>query len=92
METDVTDNPAQHRFELKIGTELALATYRREGDRVILTHTEVPPALNGQGIGSRLAAGVFAHIRAQGNKAVLRCSFLVAWAARHPEVADLVED
>ena len=44
METDVTDNPAQHRFELKIGTELALATYRREGDRVVIRFAD-----NGRG-------------------------------------------
>ncbi|MFG1398820.1 GNAT family N-acetyltransferase [Roseixanthobacter pseudopolyaromaticivorans] len=90
MPTDVIDNPAQNRFELKVGDELALAYYKRDGDRIILTHTEVPQALSGQGIGSRLAAGAFAHIREDGNKAVTQCSFMAAWSARHPEVADLV--
>ncbi|MFG1462410.1 GNAT family N-acetyltransferase [Xanthobacter sp. DSM 24535] len=90
MDSSVTHNPALNRFELKVGDELALAYYKLEGDIVTLTHTEVPQALSGQGVGSRLAKGVFAHIRADGHKAVTQCSFMAAWASRHPEVADLV--
>jgi len=92
MEAEVVDNPAQHRFELAIdgGDEVAAAYYRVEGDRVILTHTEVPPAASGRGIGTRLAKGVFDSIRASGRKAVPKCPFMGAFAARHPEYADLV--
>lgn len=89
----VTDNPAEHRFELPIDGsdgEIAAVYYRIEDDRLILTHTGVPHQFSGQGIGSRLARGVFDAIRASGRKAVLRCSFLGGYYARHPEYSDIV--
>src|SRR5918993_2947476 len=88
MAAGVRDNPDQHRFELPVGEALAAAYYRVDGNRVVLTHTEVPQELSGQGIASRLAEGAFALIRASGRKAVTRCSFMAQWASRHPEVAD----
>lgn len=92
MSAEVRDNPEQHRFELPIeGDDIAAAYYRVDGDRVILTHTEVPFEYSGQGIGSRLARGVFDAIRASGRKAVLKCSFMGAFYARHPEYSDIVD-
>lgn len=90
MDNAVVDRPDQNRFELAIGDELALAYYRIEGDHIVLTHTEVPQALSGQGVGSRLAKGVFEQIRASGRKLVPRCSFMAGWVSRHPEYNDLL--
>jgi predicted GNAT family acetyltransferase len=90
MDHKVVDNPAQHRFEMAVDDVLAVAYYRLDGDRVVLTHTEVPQELNGRGIGSQLAEGTFALIRESGRKAVTKCSFMAGWASRHPAVADLV--
>lgn len=89
----VTDNPAEHRFELSIDGsdgDIAAVYYHVEGDRLILTHTEVPYQFSGQGIGTQLARGVFDTIRATGRKAVLRCSFMGGYYARHPEYSDIV--
>lgn len=91
MDNPVVDRPDQNRFELAIGDELALAYYRIEGDRIVLTHTEVPQALSGQGVGSRLAKGVFERIRASGRKVVPRCSFMAGWVSRHPEYNDIID-
>jgi uncharacterized protein len=93
MSTTVIDNPANHRFELPIEgeEEIAAAYYRIENGRVVITHTEVPQQFSGQGIGSRLARGVFEAIRASGRKAVLKCPFMSAFAARHPEYSDIVD-
>lgn len=86
-------NMAEHRYELPIegSDELALAFFRddQNGNRV-LTHTEVPFQFSGQGIGSRLAKGVFDDARATGIKLALQCPFMGAWFARHPEYADVV--
>lgn len=88
--TDVVDNPAQNRFELAVEGGIAVAYYEDRGDRIVLTHTEVPQHLSGQGIGSRLAHGVFEALRANGSKVVTKCPFMSAYAARHPEYADMV--
>lgn len=92
MDHEVRDNPEEHRFELPItGDAMAAAYYRLDDGRVVLTHTEVPFEFSGQGIASRLAAGVFELIRASGRKAVLKCSFMANYYAKHPEYADIVD-
>ncbi len=90
MKGSVIDNPAQHRFELPVGDAIAVAVYRLEGERVILVHTEVPQELSGQGIGSKLAEGVFELIQGSGRKVVTECPFMAGWVGRHPEYAKLV--
>lgn len=87
----VIDNPAEHRFELPIDggeDDIAAIYYRIEDNNLI--HTEVPYQFSGQGIGSQLARGVFEAIRATGRKAVLRCSFMSGYYARHLEYSDVV--
>ncbi|MGH6653252.1 MAG: GNAT family N-acetyltransferase [Sphingopyxis sp.] len=92
MATEVIDNPAQHRFELGLDDDaVAAAYYRIEDGRVVLIHTEVPYEYSGQGVGSRLARGVFDAIRASGRKAVLKCSFMARFYAAHPEYSDIVD-
>ena len=93
MDEQVTENAAMHRFELPIDGgdgAIAAAYYRDEDGVFVLTHTEVPSGFGGRGIGSRLARGVFEILRATGRKAILRCPFMDAWYAKHPEYADVV--
>jgi predicted GNAT family acetyltransferase len=52
-------------------------------------HTEVPAALRGRGVGSRLVAGALADVRRQGLKVIARCSFVKAFMGRHPKLSDL---
>lgn len=92
MSDQIIDNPDQRRFELALDDDqVAAAYYRTEDGRVVLTHTEVPYEFSGQGIGSRLARGLFDAIRASGRKAVLKCSFMARFYAAHPEYADMVD-
>jgi predicted GNAT family acetyltransferase len=88
--TGVRDNKALSRFELDVDGTPAFANYRLVPGKVIITHTETPPALRGRGIASELVKGALALIRADGLKVVAGCSFVVDYLERHPEVADLV--
>jgi predicted GNAT family acetyltransferase len=90
MAEEVVERPERQRFEMAVDGELALAYYRVENGRLVLTHTEVPQRLSGRGVGSALAKGVFEALRASGRKAALACDFMGAYAARHPEVQDVV--
>jgi len=90
MTAVVRDNKALSRFELDVGEAVAFANYRRVGDRVIITHTETPPALRGRGIASELVKGALALIGADGLKVVAGCSFVVDYLRQHEEYADLV--
>ena len=88
---DVVENPEQNRFELTLDGGTALVAYRRDGTRLVLVHTEVPSQFAGQGVGSRLAKGVFELLRASGRKAVVRCEFLKGWIAKHSDYSDVVD-
>jgi predicted GNAT family acetyltransferase len=89
---DVTDNKALDRFELDVAGAVAFVEYVREPNRIVLVHTEVPEALSGQGVGSRLAKGVLDALRAEGARVVPRCEFIATYVARHPEYATLLRD
>ena len=90
---DVEDNPAMRRFEMASGGAVAIVEYERAGDRrIALLHTEVPDALSGQGVGSKLVRGVLDTLRAEGSRVVPRCEFVAAYVERHPEYRDLLAD
>jgi predicted GNAT family acetyltransferase len=92
-DVDVTDNPEEQRYEAKVGGQLAgFAAYRPHGEDVlVLTHTEVDPAYEGQGVGGALARGALDDVRARGGRRVVAlCPFIGAWVARHPDYQDLL--
>lgn len=86
----VRDNEAERRFELDVDGTTAFAQYRIEGERIVLTHTEVPEQLSGRGVASRLAQGTFEILRRTRRKAMTECTFMASYAAKHPDIADLV--
>ena len=88
--TDVRNNEAVHRFELEADGHTAVAYYQLTPGVITFTHTEVPPALSGRGIGSALARAALESARAQGLKVVARCEFIGGYIAKHPEFADLL--
>ncbi len=84
----VVENPAQSRFEAQLDGYLAVADYRLEGDSMIFTHTEVPPAFRGRGIAEKLVLAGFRAARERKLKIVPLCSYVAVMLQRHPEFAD----
>ncbi len=84
----VRHHEAAHRYELDTPHGLAIAVYHQQGDRLLFTHTEVPSADEGHGIGSQLVRAALDDTRARGLKIVPACSFVVDFVRRHPEYAD----
>ncbi|RZS99925.1 GNAT family N-acetyltransferase [Aquimarina brevivitae] len=80
------DRPKK-RFELKIEEQTAFIEYILTKDNVIyLTHTEVPDALEGNGVGSALVKKSLAYIKEQGYRLVPLCPFVAAYIKKHPEL------
>ncbi len=79
----VTDNQAESRFELREDGRRAELAYRRRADRLVLIHTEVPPELEGHGIGGRLVAAAVDRAAQQGLTVVPLCPFAREWLERH---------
>ena len=90
MPNAVRDNTQRSRFELDAEGHVAFSNYRRDGGTITIMHTEVPPALNGKGIGSALVRGMLDIVRAEGLKVVPLCPFVAGYIAKHPEYADLL--
>lgn len=83
----VTDNQAASRFEVTVDGRLAELQYRRNGQRFVLAHTEVPPELEGRGLGSALVAAAAERAAREGLTVVPLCPFARDWLARHADVA-----
>jgi hypothetical protein len=85
MDAEIHDNAPVHRYEIKVDGVTAYVVYRRKPGLITFVHTEVPKALAGKGIGSRLARHALEAARAEGLKVVPLCPFIAAWMKKHPE-------
>ena len=91
MDVRVVDNPEEQCYELWLGaTRAGFIQYRSEPGTILLVHTEVEPAFEGQGLGARLVAGALDDLRARGLTLVALCPFVRAYLRHHREYADLV--
>ena len=90
MEINIQLNPQTERFETTVEGISAFLTYSLEEGVLTLLHTEVPPALGGKGIGSRLAGSALDYARQEHLKVVAKCSFVAKYIERHQEYADLL--
>lgn len=90
-ESQPHDNAEKQRFELRIGELTAIADYRLHGGTMEFTHTEVPPPLQGGGVGTRLIRFAMEEARRRGYRVQPVCRFVEAYIRRHPEYADLVD-
>lgn len=88
--SEITDNQAESRLELRAGDRLAELAYRRNGRRLVLIHTEVPPELEGRGIGGALVSAVIDRAAQDGMTIVPLCPFARSWLQRHPDSASRV--
>jgi predicted GNAT family acetyltransferase len=92
MAGEIINNVAMRRYELPIAEDAVAVTYYKLDDgRVVLLHTEVPSEFGGQGIGKRLANGVFETLRAEGKRVIAKCPFMARYAVDHPEYASMLD-
>ena len=87
---EIVDNEELHRFEARIGDQVAISAYIMRGDTITFTHTEVPPVFRGQGIGESLARAALDSARARNLVVVVRCPFIASFIRQHPEYKDLL--
>lgn len=87
---EVINNTDEGRFEVSTAGQTARLDYVLKDGVLKLTHTEVPEALEGAGIGTQLVHAAFEHARTQNLRVLPLCSFAAIYAQRHPEYADLL--
>jgi uncharacterized protein len=85
------DNKDEGRLEMPVDGKVAFIEYIPGSKRMILTHTEVPESLEGQGVGGQLVKAALEYAREQDLMVVPQCQFVASYIGRHPEYADVVE-
>ncbi len=92
---EVTDNPAESRFELHDGPDLlSYADYTSVSSagqtRVVVPHVQTIPEHRGQGNAGKLMDGLLDLIRRDGRRIEPICPFAVDHIHNHPEHHDLL--
>lgn len=77
------DEPGSRQFVLRVGDHRARMEYDRSSDRIFLTHLEVPPAIEGQGVAAVLTEKVLAWTEANKLKLVPYCPYVKTYLRRH---------
>ena len=87
MRNDLTvrDNKDSNRFETDVDGLVAHLDYQRNGNELAILHTEVPPALRRQGIGTLLAKTAMETARAEGLRLKVLCPFVREYRRKHPD-------
>ncbi|MDC6387654.1 GNAT family N-acetyltransferase [Maribacter sp. PR1] len=90
MDLKVTDNPSKKRYEAVVDDSLVFIEYIKTKEKIYLTHTEVPSALEGKGIGSSLVLEVLEDVERQDLTLIPLCPFVALYLKKHPEWKKLV--
>jgi predicted GNAT family acetyltransferase len=88
---EIVDNEARGRYEARLDGRLAgVLVYEIPEGWVTFVHTEVEPAFEGRGIGSRLAKAGLDDARARGLPVTPECPFVLSYVRGHPEYRDMI--
>ncbi len=90
MENKITVNEESNEFEMQTPEGLALIAYEMDSNIMNIMHTEVPEAMEGQGIASDLAKFALDYARENQMKVKNYCRFVQVFLQRHPEYQDLI--
>ena len=89
---DLARDEDRRRYTASLdGTVIGQAEFLLTTDLVVFTHTEIDPAFEGQGVGSRLVRWALDDARRRGYHVVASCPFVRGYVERHADdYADLV--
>ncbi|SBV51748.1 hypothetical protein XBLMG947_2538 [Xanthomonas bromi] len=81
---------SRQRFSVDTDGHRAELAYRREGEIMTITHTQVPDAIGGRGVAAVLVQAALEYARQNGLKVAPACSYADAYLRRHPQFQDLL--
>lgn len=86
MAKTIVDNQERKRFEMQVNEYTAYSEYILTSKGIIfLTHTEVPKAIEGQGIAFEMIRQILENIEERQLKLMPLCPAVAAFIRRHPE-------
>jgi len=85
-ESKLVLNEEKKRFELEFEGKIAFIEYILTNENIMfLTHTEVPIALEGKGVGSAIVSKTLEYIKEKGYTLAPLCPFVGIYLKRHQE-------
>ena len=90
-ELNVIHNLEHNSFEVHLDSHTAQLNYRMSGDTIIFTHTGVPSALEGRGIGSLLVKNGLEYAKNNKLKVQSLCWFVDKYIMRYAEYQQLIK-
>ncbi len=87
---NIVHRPDIGRFETHVDGLQCEVDYRLDGQIMQMTHTGVPPQLEGRGIAAALVKEALTWARIQGLRVVPICSYVRVYITRHPQWSDLL--
>lgn len=86
MDNQLFRNDEKKRFELEVEGHTAFIEFIIDKDNVMyLTHTEVPNALGGKGVGKSIVEKTLNYIKDNGYTLAPLCPFVAAYLKRNPD-------
>lgn len=85
MNKEVIQNEAKRRFEIRNPEGTAFVEYNLYNNGIVFTHTEVPPALEGNGLAGILAKFVLDYARDNKLEVLPLCPYIKGYIDRHDE-------
>ena len=87
---NVVHNESGRRFEADVQGLAALLVYKLVPGRILIQHTEVPPALEGRGLAAKLTRAALDYARSKNLLVVPICPYTADFMEKHPEYIDLL--
>ena len=81
----VVHNASNQGFEIDRDGQLSILEHTFKNHRLLLTHTEVPPALESQGLGVKLAHAALEYAGQNDLTVIASCPFVQDYVVSHPE-------
>ena len=86
MHLHLQNHTARHRYECDDGGRLVgYCEYNLLNDSIMVTHTEVLPGNESQGVGSFIAKGVLEDVQERGLFVIPACQFIAQHIRKHRE-------
>jgi len=88
---EVTQNPAENRFETRINGQLAKLDYIERSDTIVMTHVGVPYEFRGHGVAGKITQAGLEYAKQKSLRVIPMCSYVAAYIRRHPEYQELTK-
>jgi len=94
----INHDPIAHRFTATVENHLAVLDYTLDAKVMSITHTNVPPAIEGRGVAAELMRAALSAAQAELWTVNPICSYAVAYLRKHPidpekqHVEDLLDE